>query len=61
MPHSDAPIIDASENDKGAQALLEALLEKRRPGRTWIAGLTGSVAAGKSTLCTTLCDLLRPS
>ncbi|MBU6320099.1 MAG: type I pantothenate kinase [Alphaproteobacteria bacterium] len=61
MQHPDASMSDVSENDKDVRALLDALLEKRRPGGTWITGLTGSVAAGKSTLCSTLCDVLRPS
>lgn len=36
--------------------LLEALLSRRSPGTTLVAGLTGSVAAGKSTLSTALCN-----
>jgi type I pantothenate kinase len=61
MSQPEAPLTGASEHRKGAQAVLEAILYKRRPGRTWIAGLTGSVAAGKSTLCATLRDVLSSS
>jgi len=61
MPQPETPVTGASAYPKGAQVLVEALLERRRPGGTWIAGLTGSVAAGKSTLCASLCDVLRLS